>query len=83
MSRSHHGRQRHPSRWGARTANKIDRAWTRQNIRAVAVSTFDELVEDVLADFLEERGALEQAMRIRNKEEPWFTTRRRESWRAC
>lgn len=86
MSRSHNSRHRalrsNAEQWERRHANKIDRAWTRAHLRPLGVSKFDELLNDVVADYLEAHGALEQAMRIRNCAEPHFPTRRN-CWRMC
>ncbi len=77
-SYSHNG----ATTWVHRVGNKIDRAWARQNARVLNVSLFDELLQDIAADQLEERGAFDQAMKVRTFPEPVVYALRNARWRG-
>ena len=78
MSRSNHSGHHHlgPSRWATRYANKVDRAWTHQLVLSMGTSLHDAFIDEVLADWLEEHGALRAAMALRNVHEPELPSRR-------
>lgn len=64
-----HARNSHHT-WVKRHGNKIARASSRQRVKELEVSVSDELIADITADQLEERGALREAMKVRNRNEP-------------
>lgn len=83
MSRTNKSPRRFPvDRWTVRYGHKADRAWTREHVRLLNESAFETLLADIAADRLEERGALAQAMKVRNPHEPLFPTRPRAKWRC-
>ncbi len=77
MSRTKNTHARNPRHtWAKRHGNKATRASSRQRVKELNVSASDELLADITADQLEERGALEQAMKVRNRSEPALPRKR-------
>lgn len=66
--------------WSKRHGNKVARVWARQRVKELNVSVTEELREDITADQLEERGALREAMKIRNREEPELPRQPHDCW---
>jgi hypothetical protein len=79
-SRRISGWSTHHQTWAKRHGNKVARVSSRQRVKDLNVSVFEKLLEDIAADQLEERGALSQAMKLRNRNEPVLSTRLHDCW---
>ncbi len=81
MSRTNKSKNGHGSKkWYKREGNSTGRTKVRQRLKGARESMSESLYNEILADKLEERGRLDMAEKIRNRDTPDLPVKLTELW---